>query len=158
MTDETWSTVAARRALGRINVGRINVGGFDIDGRPAYAVHLLFLDDERKSSQVTWMGSDCTALYKGALVETTARGYNDFEAAFLNLLYLGDQLVISFDHDLMCFVDGKEKTGYDCLKLVVETCFDMKVAIPHCIFHTMNPIGRENMQAYYDNARSFQGI
>jgi hypothetical protein len=70
---------------------------------------------------------------------------------------------ISFDHDLADvhysmdfskFNDGgKEKTGYECAKWLVNYCMDMKLDIPRYIVHSQNPVGKVNIQSYLENGR-----
>jgi len=72
---------------------------------------------------------------------------------------------ISFDHDLadvhytMDFSDkndgGKEKTGYECAKWLVDYCMDQKLDIPSFIVHSQNPVGKANIQSYLLNAKRF---
>jgi len=59
---------------------------------------------------------------------------------------------ISFDHDL-CDDDQeklnnfKEKTGYDCAKWLVEYCMRINHQLPEWKVHSMNPVGRDNINA-----------
>lgn len=109
----------------------------------------IFLDDERTPSNVTWMKlTDSLKHYQ------VVRSYDEFVSAIKYTKY--EVGVISFDHDLQDFdVDGNERTGYDCLKWLVEYCVDNNKPLPTCYFHTKNPVGKENMEAYYENAKSF---
>lgn len=78
---------------------------------------------------------------------------------------------ISFDHDLasehypIMEKDGglsngnripyetyRAKTGYDCAKWLVEYCMDRGLKLPICKVHSMNPVGRRNIQSYLENA------
>lgn len=115
----------------------------------------LFLDDERMPADVTWVS------YPDNVIWIVARSGLEFHKVF-------DAVIpdyISFDHDMQEFHDwgdhGKkvgqyEITGYDVLKVMVDQCFDRGVTIPQCFFHTQNPIGKKNMEAYYLNAVKFQ--
>ncbi len=81
---------------------------------------------------------------------------------------------ISFDHDLglehyptsekdgglsngnrIPYESYKEKTGYDCAKWLIEYCMDRKHPIPIFKVHSMNPIGRANIQSILDGAIRF---
>lgn len=101
----------------------------------------LFLDDERLPDDVFWVK------YPDNINWKIVRSYSDFESS----LNEGSFDIISFDHDLQDFVDGKEYTGYDALKKLVDLCIEKKVTLSECYFHTQNPIGRNNMSAYWEN-------
>lgn len=112
-------------------------------------MYLLFLDDERILGDVTWI--DYPAYY-GVYVE---RNVSDFMNTFCSLMENGVDFEISFDHDLQDFSRGYELTGYTAVKMMVDTCFENGYDIPVCYYHTQNPIGRESMEAYVNNARLF---
>ena len=66
---------------------------------------------------------------------------------------------ISFDHDLGGEDDpeGKlmlEKTGYDCAKWLAEYCIARKLMVPDFKVHSMNPVGRVNIQSYLDRCKT----
>lgn len=112
---------------------------------------LIFLDDERYPKDVTWMDVDYSQFRDVRIVRT----YNQF-CDFISNCNIHD-VVISFDHDLQDFnSDGKEWTGYDCLKYLVDLCLDVEWKIPVCYFHTQNVVGKKNMESYYQNAPKFQ--
>jgi hypothetical protein len=87
-----------------------------------------------------------------------AKNYAEFQCILEDH---GLPALVSLDHDL-CeehYVDGfqgeaktegyKEKTGYDCALLLAEK---IKAELPaeahiYVIYHSMNPAGRQNMQA-----------
>jgi hypothetical protein len=91
----------------------------------------LWVDDTRDAPDHTWV---------------VARNYDDA------MHYLrGHQVVmLSLDHDLGYYWDGKintrfnptEKTGYDICKSMVDEGLWPKFIY----FHTMNPVGEENMR------------
>lgn len=62
---------------------------------------------------------------------------------------------VSFDHDLNCFLDGGEVTGYTCLKDICNFMMDEGIDPFRYLFmfHSANPVGRENMVSYWDNFR-----
>lgn len=107
----------------------------------------IFLDDERSPCDVTWIEL-CEK--KGWYI---VRNYNDFVSLIEDKIdWLNPPKIISFDHDIASFdIDGKEKTGYDCLKFLIEYCHLNNIFPPECIFHTMNSVGKNNMQSYYNN-------
>ena len=113
----------------------------------AFLTLRIFIDDERMPSDVTWMNSiDYTK-------ETwfVARTSHDVFDIIKNH-YIGDErIIISFDHDLQQFDEyGKEVTGYDILKSIINMHMDKKISdIPDCYFHTKNPVGKKNMEEYY---------
>ncbi len=60
---------------------------------------------------------------------------------------------VSFDHDLADISDShKEKTGYDCVKWLVDYCIDNKIIkFPNYQVHSANPIGKKNITSYVEN-------
>lgn len=59
---------------------------------------------------------------------------------------------ISFDHDINCFENGREVTGYDCLKWLCEFIIDVDVDIHFDITsHSANPCGNKNITEYWKN-------
>lgn len=123
-------------------------------------IYNLFLDDERVPADVTWV--------ELPLVNwVVATNYNEF----LRLIKdNGLPARISFDHDLadehyqeytraaMCGMPFKyhsmrEKTGYHCCKWLIEYCLEKNLPLPECYIHTMNPIGRANIQSLLDSYR-----
>ena len=73
---------------------------------------------------------------------------------------------ISFDHDLALEhydenikpEDYVEKTGMNCVKFLVDLCTDIQQKLPICIYHTANPAGKINMEAYINNAKKHLGL
>lgn len=107
----------------------------------------LFLDDERIPGDVTWIQ------YPESVEWVVVRTFVDF-VEFIDSRPLPD--VISFDHDLQDFgIYGLEKTGYDCLKFLIDFCLQNGYNLPVCYFHTQNVVGKENMWAYYNNFLDF---
>lgn len=111
----------------------------------------IFLDDKRQPNEVystdNW---------------TVVTNYNDFvklvqDAVIINLPIT----VISLDHDLadehyedlfnavkeqqdLNYENYKEKTGLDCLRFLLYES-DLEIEKTTLYFHTMNPVGRDNM-------------
>jgi hypothetical protein len=66
--------------------------------------------------------------------------------------------MISFDHDLadehylkQDTSEFVEKTGYDCAKWLIEYCMDNDVDLPKFYCHSMNPVGKENIERLLKN-------
>lgn len=109
----------------------------------------LFIDDERIPQDVTWIK------YPENVEWTIVRSFQDFS---LELAH-GDTYyqVYSFDHDIQSYIDGREYTGYDCLKclLSIETMIGNKLDNTQFFFHSQNPVGKKNMESYYQNYVKF---
>jgi hypothetical protein len=46
-----------------------------------------------------------------------------------------------------------EKTGLDCAKFLVEYCMSVGSLLPEYLVHSANPTGKQNIQAYLENAK-----
>lgn len=108
----------------------------------------IFLDDERTPSDVTWV------LYPSPVSWQVVNNAADF---FEAVKRMGDAVTdceFSFDHDIQSYTpSGNELTGYDCVKFLVDYCMDNQYPLPANVhFHTQNPVGKENMKRYYENA------
>lgn len=121
----------------------------------------LFLDDVRNS----YFLHDTRAW-------TTVRNYNQFVETIKER---GLPKLISFDHDLALehypvfeeniiygkpyeipYAKYKEKTGFDCAKWLVEYCLDNRLPLPDFQVHSMNPVGKENIQKLLIGFRNHQ--
>lgn len=92
----------------------------------------LWVDDERPVPGEEW---------------TSARSFHE---AILKLELLEFDEV-SLDHDLACFYNGKELTGYDVLMWLVERKVEGTHHVPVRVYvHSANPVGRDRMQAVID--------
>jgi hypothetical protein len=58
---------------------------------------------------------------------------------------LQDFEVISLDHDLACYYDGKEYTGYAVLLFMVYMKEARGYKFVNVKVHSMNPVGRQKM-------------
>lgn len=89
----------------------------------------IYLDDERNPRRNDWI---------------IVRNYFDFEKILNEIEYIDE---ISFDHDL-----GETKTGYDCLKLLIDKDIKMNGEFLSknfkYNFHTANICGKINMESY----------
>lgn len=120
----------------------------------------LFLDDERKPSQVKWL-----EMPLGPWV--IVRDYATFVGYITKN---GIPTFVSFDHDLAdehyrqsmydkdkhytsYYTDGtfKEKTGFSCAKWLCEYCLDNNLPFPDYQVHSMNPVGKENITQYIES-------
>ena len=117
--------------------------------------YYLFLDDCRMPHQVNWVRIQIVK-YK------IFRSYEEF---IKKIEQKGLPEFVTFDHDLApdhykkfieTFNDKnssynynsfKEKTGYDCAKWLVEYCEEKDVDFPKYAVHSMNPVGRTNINS-----------
>ena len=44
-----------------------------------------------------------------------------------------------------------EKTGYDCAKWLVDYCMNKGIKHPPYVVHSMNPIGKSNIESYIES-------
>lgn len=106
----------------------------------------IFLDDERYPEDVTWIKYPEN-------IEWFVTRTQDY---FMCLLEGEEFDIITFDHDIECYDDeGREITGYDLLKWTLDHLYTNNKEIPKMYFHSKNPIGKENMEAYYNNFVDF---
>lgn len=108
---------------------------------------LLFLDDIRYPIEAYRYTKQDIFLRKDWHI---VRNYDQFVS---RIMEKGLPEMISFDHDLADehylkpdageFV---EKTGYDCAKWLVEYCMENYLNLPIFYCHSMNPVGKENIE------------
>ena len=138
----------------------------------------LFLDDERMPGDVTWCSLP-SAQY------VVVRNFDEFVK---HILTFGVPKFVAFDHDLAdqhyrvgfeearaaepwrlqytyddgdlkkTFDYGPEKTGYDCAKWLVEFCEERGSKFPNFVVHSMNPVGKERISQYINNAKKHLNI
>ena len=115
----------------------------------------LFLDDVRVPTDVTWANIPVDQHY------SLVRSYKEF----VDLITLrGLPKFVCYDHDLAdCYYgDGlsndqidynkyQEKTGYDCAKWLVNYCMQKNEKHPPYVVHSMNPIGKLNIESYINS-------
>lgn len=113
--------------------------------------NVLFLDDIRypdsflnfDNSPTEYLLSKARNINKDDSISLfIARNYDEF-VSHISSFGLPD--FISFDHDL-----GEKKDGYDCAKWLVQYCMNKDCDIPDYIVHSMNPVGKENIEKYLD--------
>lgn len=122
------------------------------------ASYNLFLDDIRYPD----MAYPYTQRLDYLLLKwQTVRSYDEFVR---HIKKNGLPELVSFDHDLADehyddsmyrgeeynknYETFKEKTGYECVKWLVDHCIETGLPFPKWYLHTMNPIGKENMKGY----------
>lgn len=122
----------------------------------------LFLDDQRNAN----------TFLKDIHTWVTVKNYNDF---IKTIKQRGLPKFISFDHDLdlehypifegninfgkpyeIPYAKYREKTGYDCAKWLIEYCLDNKVSLPDFQIHSMNPVGKDNINKLLIGFRNYQ--
>lgn len=124
----------------------------------------LFLDDLREPQDVFLYIRNNVYFEKWDIV----RSYEDFKTYILEN---GIPDVISFDHDLadehyndilknndeIDYSNFKEKTGYECVKWLINYMIDNNLKkLPKYYIHTLNPIGRENMKKLLESFERFK--
>lgn len=113
----------------------------------------FFIDDERYPEDVTWIDYQEYFPFKiNWKVLWSAWDFYDFLRHCTDDGCLND-IVISFDHDIQSYTDnGDEITGYDLVKHLCEWLTDHpNIGIPTVYFHTQNPVGKKNMECYWNN-------
>ena len=100
----------------------------------------LFLDDER-------IPADIKLLMGKFFVEdwVIVRNYQDFVEVVNN--NIGNIDLVSFDHDIACFVGDVEKTGKDCADYLIDKCIETGIDFPNWFVHTQNIVGKPNVIA-----------
>ena len=100
------------------------------------------------------------------------RNYDDFVKAITNYFNETGNMVefVAFDHDLAeihyhpsmmtnpdeynkLYKEFKEKTGLDCARWLIEFCREKNLDLPNYIVHSMNPVGKANIET---EIRQFQ--
>lgn len=116
---------------------------------------LLFLDDIRYPIEAYHYTQQNIFLRKDWHI---VRNYEQFVN---RILEKGLPEMISFDHDLAdehyLGPDSQEfveKTGYDCAKWLVEYCMDYYLDLPEFYCHSMNPVGKENIESLLKNFKN----
>lgn len=107
---------------------------------------LVFLDDERVTSDVTWENYSQWSIS----FTSTIRDYEHFckfvDVAIENK-FNPEMFIFSFDHDL-----GEGKDGYDCSKYLVNKLMDSGNTTPlNFVVHSKNPIGKRNIEMFIQN-------
>lgn len=113
---------------------------------------LLFLDDIRYPIEAYHYTKQDVFLRNDWYI---VRNYKQF---IDRILENGLPEMISFDHDIAdenyLQLDSQqfvERTGYDCAKWLVEYCMDNGADLPEFYCHSMNPVGKENIESLLKN-------
>jgi hypothetical protein len=124
----------------------------------------LFLDDIRKVNDVLKYTNN-SKFYEN-VTWVICRNYKEFTDCIFRYHI---PLKISFDHDLgqehyhpsmysddkedynKLYSKFKEKTGYHCAQWAVEYCQKNNLPFPEYVCHSMNPIGKANIESYVEN-------
>ena len=111
---------------------------------------VLWIDDMRNPHSEMWKpiitSNDCI---QGEPIIAWVKNYSEFCAWLNNAVYDPAVLwptLVCFDHDL-----GEEKTGFDCVKFLVDFCDKNNIELPACTCHSSNPVGRENILSYINS-------
>lgn len=117
--------------------------------------YYIFLDDIRYPRDVNWI----EVPIKPWII---MRDYNNFVQYITDKGYAPS--FICYDHDLgeshyghglnndkIPYDTYNEKTGYDCAKWMVEFCQNKKIKHPAYVVHSMNPVGKQNIQFYVES-------
>jgi hypothetical protein len=103
----------------------------------------IFLDDIRVPSmshnEIKGLGTN----YSNSKNWVISRDYFDFCKLIDN--HFNDIELISFDHDLACYLDGVEYTGKDAMEYLINYCVDNDKSLPNWYVHSDNTIGRDNI-------------
>lgn len=107
--------------------------------------YYLFLDDIRQISDVR---KYCVLPNINDEEWIIVRSYKEF----VDLITLrGVPMYVCYDHDLADCDNIKEMTGYDCAKRLINYCAEKNIKHPPYIVHSMNPIGKQNIESYINS-------
>lgn len=114
---------------------------------------LILIDDERNFEDIKWIG------YNNVSEVIVLRTFKQFKDYVNNLSTIKDSF-FTFDHDLQDFYNKPysdrlyEYTGLDCAKYLIEAIMDrpeLDIKDLNYVTHTMNPVGRENIESYIES-------
>lgn len=125
----------------------------------------LFLDDVREPY---WVGNYILPVTIKSIYRENnwdiVRNYKEFTEF---ILQYGVPGLISFDHDLAeehydseNWQDStlgiyENETGYDCAKWLLSILDKYKLPLPQIICHSMNPVGKENIESLFKNYKAW---
>lgn len=132
----------------------------------------LFLDDIRIPKDAIGLVSSNLNQFYWDNDWSIVRNYFEF-CNYIQKFGLPD--FISFDHDLsddhyndlfsdenwskndndivLKYDEYKEKTGYECAKWLVDWCLENEKSLPQFVVHSANPVGKQNIETYLNNAK-----
>jgi hypothetical protein len=103
----------------------------------------LYLDDLRVPSMSNSDGRGLGSAYSPTNKWTIVRDYFEFVDVIKNNF---DEInLVSFDHDLACYKDGKEYTGKDAANFLIDYCLDNDKKFPNWFVHSDNTAGKSNI-------------
>ena len=110
----------------------------------------IFLDDKRQPEDVSWI------TYPKNIEWVVVRNSEEFQEIVSEQRDLS-KVSFSFDHDIQDYDwYGREVTGLDCLKFLVEVCMEERVrSFPHVYLHTQNIVGKKDMEGYITSYLDF---
>ncbi len=103
----------------------------------------LYLDDKRVPSMSNSEGRGLGSAYSSTNKWVIVRDYFEFVDAINN--NFDDIDLISFDHDLACYKDGREYTGKDAANFLIDYCLDNNKKFPNWFVHSDNTAGKSNI-------------
>ena len=103
----------------------------------------LYLDDLRVPSMSNSDGRGLGSAYSPTNKWIIVRDYFDFIDVIKN--NFDDIKLVSFDHDLACYKDGKEYTGKDAANFLIDYCLDNDKKFPNWFVHSDNTAGKSNI-------------
>lgn len=103
----------------------------------------LYLDDLRVPSMSNSEGRGLGSAYSSPDKWVIVRDYFEFVDIINNSF--DDINLISFDHDLACYKDGKEYTGKDAANYLIDYCLDNNKKFPNWFVHSDNTSGKSNI-------------
>jgi hypothetical protein len=114
---------------------------------------LLWLDDIRNPFEYNWL-RDYSPIDKPYNVIWVKKYYEFVEWIEKN----GLPDAICFDHDLsdIYIEEGvyKEKTGYNCAKMLVEYCLAKNLELPKWNVQSANPVGKANINGLLNSFKN----
>lgn len=137
--------------------------------------YYLFLDDERIPQNVTWVhiyqnveyvivrdyNSFCDYISKNGLPTFVTFDHDladEHYDVMLKDFHYHSSFISNDSNDesngsIVDFDYGKEKTGFDCAKWMVDYCIDNNFTFPEYQVHSMNPVGKERIFQYVEQAK-----
>ena len=122
-------------------------------------VKIIWLDDERDPFGFVWNSRIQQVVHESITYENYpqeirnkwnlcwVKNYDEFVKE-LESWKNDEWLIICFDHDL-----GKEKTGYDCAKFLVQYLDENHYPIPYYHIQSSNVAGLQNIESYIESYR-----
>lgn len=103
----------------------------------------VFLDDLRMPNMAHSVGRNLGELYSDKKKWVIVRDY--FEFVDIINKHFDEINLISFDHDLACYKNGKEWTGKDAADYLIDYCIDNDKKLTSWYVHSDNTSGKKNI-------------